>query len=353
MKRLLLFLLLSGLTLTAGFGQAISPYLAGQNAWLPTALGKQVFNGQLDRLWPVVKQSKVQMIRIGGNGVNSNLVTNAQYIALIDSIRRIGAEPMVQVSEGRGRFTAAQAAQHVNITMGRNVKYWIIGNEPDLNNASQPNPVNVAGVEAYIKSFASAMKAVDPTILTVGPENASYGGGYMPALVGGANYITGTDANGRYYIDVISFHTYPSDGSQTRAAVVTGATNLTTNVVNLLGLMANANALHNRTGASALRWALTEFNVDYANPAANTRWSEEYQEALYVNQLKMLGTIQGLRGMTPWILADFRATRRQHPVYRNGFNRKGLISSTGVKKKAFFVLQEYYRRQAAKYDGKQ
>ena len=85
---------------------------------------------------------------------------------------------------------------------------------------------------------------------------------------------------------------------------------------------------------------------------ANTRWSEECQEALYVNQLKMLGAIPGLRGMTPWILADFRATRRQHPVYQNGFNRKGLISSAGVKKKAFYVLQEYYRQQAAKYDGK-
>ncbi|WP_222841479.1 glycoside hydrolase family 2 protein [Hymenobacter sp. BT188] len=85
---------------------------------------------------------------------------------------------------------------------------------------------------------------------------------------------------------------------------------------------------------------------------ANTRWSEEYQEALYVNQIKMLGGISGLRGLTPWILADFRATRRQHPVYQNGFNRKGLISSTGVKKKAFYVLQEYYRQLAQKYDGK-
>ena len=272
MKKLLSVLLLSWLALSTGHSQPISPYLAGQNAWLPTALGSQVFNGQLDQLWPVVKQSKVRMIRIGGNGVNSNLVTNAQYIALIDSIRRIGAEPMVQVSEGRGRFTAAQAAQvvqHVNITMGRNIRYWIIGNEPDLNNASQPNPTNVAGVETYIKSFASAMKAVDPTILTVGPENASYNG-YFPALVGGANDITGTDANGRYYIDIISFHTYPFAGTQTRAQVTNGPQNLTNNVVNLLGLMANANALHNRTGARALRWALTEFNVDYANPTANT-----------------------------------------------------------------------------------
>ncbi|MDQ2771727.1 MAG: beta-glucuronidase [Bacteroidota bacterium] len=85
---------------------------------------------------------------------------------------------------------------------------------------------------------------------------------------------------------------------------------------------------------------------------AETRWSEEYQESLYINQIKMLSTIQGLRGLTPWILVDFRATRRQHPVYQNGFNRKGLISNTGQKKKAFYVLQEYYRQQAAKYDGK-
>ena len=85
---------------------------------------------------------------------------------------------------------------------------------------------------------------------------------------------------------------------------------------------------------------------------AETRWSEEYQESLYQNQIKMLSAISGLRGMTPWILADFRATRRQHPVYQNGFNRKGLISSSGVKKKAFYVLQDYYRQMARQYEGK-
>ncbi len=83
---------------------------------------------------------------------------------------------------------------------------------------------------------------------------------------------------------------------------------------------------------------------------AGTRWTEEYQAALYENQLKLLGTIPGLRGMTPWILADFRAPRRQHPVYQNGFNRKGLISNTGAKKLAFYVLQAYYQ-QLARRDG--
>ena len=272
MKRLLSLLLLSWLAIGAGHGQAISPYLAGQNAWLPTALGTTNYGGLLDRLWPVVKQSKVKMIRIGGNGANTNLITNAQYIALIDSIRKIGAEPMVQVSEGRGRFTAAQAAQvvnHVNVTMGRNVKYWIIGNEPDLNNTSQPNPVSIAGVETYIKTFASAMKAVDPSILIVGPENASFNA-YYPALLGGANDVTGKDANGNYYIDIISFHTYPFSGSQTRAQVVAAGQNVANTVTSLLTMMATANTKNNRTGANALRWALTEFNLDYANPTVNT-----------------------------------------------------------------------------------
>jgi len=74
-----------------------------------------------------------------------------------------------------------------------------------------------------------------------------------------------------------------------------------------------------------------------------TRWSEEYQEWLYVETLEMLQQIDQLRGMSPWILADFRSPRRFLPVIQDGWNRKGLISETADRKKAFYVLQEYYR----------
>lgn len=74
-----------------------------------------------------------------------------------------------------------------------------------------------------------------------------------------------------------------------------------------------------------------------------TMWSEEYQDFVYQNQLKMLDKIEGLRGMSPWILVDFKSPRRQHPVYQNFWNRKGLISETGVRKKAFYTLQQYYK----------
>jgi beta-glucuronidase len=97
---------------------------------------------------------------------------------------------------------------------------------------------------------------------------------------------------------------------------------------------------------------ITEFGGDALggfHADENTRWSEEYQEALYKNQILLLNKIEALRGMTPWILADFRSPRRQHPIYQNFWNRKGLISETGKKKKAFFVLKDFYDQMQLKY----
>jgi beta-glucuronidase len=73
-----------------------------------------------------------------------------------------------------------------------------------------------------------------------------------------------------------------------------------------------------------------------------TRWSEEFQEYIYLETLSMINKIEQLQGFSPWILADFRSPRRPLPGVQDGWNRKGLISDSGEKKKAFFVLKEYY-----------
>jgi len=75
------------------------------------------------------------------------------------------------------------------------------------------------------------------------------------------------------------------------------------------------------------------------------RWSEEYQASLFKHQLGMLSRISQLRGLSPWILMDFRSPMRQLPGVQDGFNRKGLISNKGEKKQAFFILQKAYREQ--------
>ena len=72
------------------------------------------------------------------------------------------------------------------------------------------------------------------------------------------------------------------------------------------------------------------------------RWTEEYQANIYRHQFGMLNRIPQLRGMSPWCLMDFRSPNRPLVGIQDEFNRKGLISDQGEKKKAFFVLQKEY-----------
>jgi len=74
----------------------------------------------------------------------------------------------------------------------------------------------------------------------------------------------------------------------------------------------------------------------------NLRFTEEFQENLYRENTAMLDKIDGLAGTTPWILKDFRSPRRLLPGIQDYYNRKGLFSDDGRKKKAFYVLKQWY-----------
>jgi beta-glucuronidase len=90
---------------------------------------------------------------------------------------------------------------------------------------------------------------------------------------------------------------------------------------------------------------MSEFGADARfgrHGEEDARWTEEYQEKLYRHTLVMLKRIRFLRGMSPWILMDFRSPRRPLPGIQDYFNRKGLVSERGEKKKAFFVMQRFY-----------
>ncbi|MFZ4056497.1 MAG: glycoside hydrolase family 2 protein [Ferruginibacter sp.] len=77
----------------------------------------------------------------------------------------------------------------------------------------------------------------------------------------------------------------------------------------------------------------------------NERWTEEFQEYLYIQNLKMIDKMPNLSGLSPWILVDFRSPRRLLPGIQDGYNRKGLISNSGKKKKAFLVMKKYYNNK--------
>jgi beta-glucuronidase len=77
------------------------------------------------------------------------------------------------------------------------------------------------------------------------------------------------------------------------------------------------------------------------------RWTEEFQESLYQHQVAMLKRMPFLRGTAPWILMDFRSPHRLLPGMQDGWNRKGLVSDRGDRKKAFFVMRDWYQQMEA------
>ncbi len=79
------------------------------------------------------------------------------------------------------------------------------------------------------------------------------------------------------------------------------------------------------------------------NSADNHIWSEDFQEKVYLSQFELLKNIPDLAGISPWVLKDFRSPYRLNARYQNYWNRKGLVSEDGVKKRAFHALASYYQ----------
>ena len=258
----------------AGYAQTISPNIYGQNAWMPDSVGSKKYYGKLHTKWGEIKASGARIVRFGGISADREKPTKYQYIQMIDSIRAKGMEPIIQVSFHNYAHSAQQAAdivRYINIEKGRKIIYWSIGNEPDL----EYSYTSASQVAPYIKSFASAMKAVDPTIKIMGPETAWYNTSIINGLTtpGGTYDITGKDANGRYYLDILSFHCYIFNGSQTsRDQVIAGPTKaggLSENLKTLNDRLAACNSYHGRTGSAAIKTAVTEANIGYKNPSTD------------------------------------------------------------------------------------
>jgi len=334
--------LTQAILLTLGFlfvagsvnAQVIQPHFFGQNAWMPDTVGTRLLGGKLHKQWGKVKDSKATLIRVGGIAPDRDKPTNFQYIKMIDSIRAKGMEPVIQVSFHNWKYTAQQAAdlvQYINVTKGKNIKYWSIGNEPDL----EYGFTTASQVAGYIKPFASAMKAVDPSIITIGPETAWFNQGIMDGLTtpNGPNDITGKDAAGRYYIDIISFHTYPFNGTQTREQVISklSATNgLKENLAYLNNRLASCNSAHGRTGAATLKVAVTEANVNYKNSTSDNLQGVGVNSFLggqFIAELMSVGMKQGVEFMNIWSVVEGNSTE---------LNIGYIDPWTGKKKPAYY-----------------
>lgn len=80
-------------------------------------------------------------------------------------------------------------------------------------------------------------------------------------------------------------------------------------------------------------------------------FSLAYQAEVYEKQIDTLRGLSYVKGMSPWILYDFRVERRQN-VFQRGWNRKGLIAADKTTKKpAFHILAAHYAERRAEEES--
>jgi beta-glucuronidase len=185
---------------------------------------------------------------------------------------------------------------------------WSVGNETPV------NPVRTDFMHRLIEHARS----LDPSRMITAALEVNYGSGKEGHMV--------DDPLGQY-VDLVAFNEYLGWYGGLPSACRTAN----------WGTIYDKPLFISETGAEALG----SYHGD-----SLTRWSEEYQEWYYREQVKMLDRMpENFVGLSPWILVDFRSPKRNNPVYQEGWNNKGLIDHQGRKKKAYYILKEYYKKK--------
>jgi beta-glucuronidase len=90
---------------------------------------------------------------------------------------------------------------------------------------------------------------------------------------------------------------------------------------------------------------ISEFGADACAGYRGTYddlFTEDMQEDIYKKQIKTISNVEYIKGISPWILYDFRCPRRHNKIQR-GYNLKGLFSCDKKQKKlAYYIIKQFY-----------
>lgn len=281
--------------------QEISPWLVGQNHWL--ADGDEGGRpGYLRLLWPRVAESGVRLVRIGGNGYEHSFPEPEALRAMVEVIRGIGAEPLLQVPRDFSGEQAAELVRSLNGSAPGTVRFWSIGNEPLLR-----EPDIIDQVHEYVVRIATAMKEADPTIKIFVFDECEMRAPAFAALCGGRLDVTGTKVNGAWMVDGFTFHRYPNGEEFTREDVVLrSAEDIRGQARELVAMMAKADRKHGRTGEDRLHWGLTEVNLTYRNPDRRIDGigNPSFLAGQFLAEVFGIGMELGAFTVAPWCISE-------------------------------------------------
>ena len=187
-----------------GFGP-ISPLVYGSNygPWLFVTLDVR----------PQAVAAKLSFLRFpGGNWGDQNDLDGWQIDQFVALCKEMGSEPSISVRlKGGTPEKAAELVKYVNTTKGYGVRYWAIGNEPNLYGGDY----DTARSNKDWRMWAQAMRAVDPTIKLIGPETNQFTANVAanPKDSAGRDWLVEfLKANGDL-VDVVAIHRYPFPAS--------------------------------------------------------------------------------------------------------------------------------------------
>jgi alpha-L-arabinofuranosidase len=229
----------------------------------------------------------------------------------------------------------AQAAAFVQYSkdMNYNIEYWSIGNEPTLYNAVMETRGETYDIERFNKewrTFAEAMKAVDPTIKLVGPEINQFSYSTEPGAT--TNFgprdeewlVEFLKANGDM-VDVVSFHRYPFP--KTRTSGPPTLDELRANTQEWDKIIIHARELiHEHTGRD-IPIAVTEFNSMYGTPVGGETTPDSHFNAIWMADVLGRMIKNGVFMANEWALAT-----------KGGQGGSGLVTQ-------FETLPAYYTHQ--------
>ena len=185
---------------------AISPYIYGSNygPWTSVPAGKL----------PEALNSHVTVLRFpGGNWGDQNDIQTYQLDMFMNLCKQMGAIPTISVRLLDGTpEAAAQLVRYANIEKGYQVRYWSIGNEPDLFGKRPNVDYDTVRFNREWRAIAVAMKAVDPAIHLMGPElSGAYTSDFAtnPKDSSGRDWMTEFLKVNGDLTDIVAYHRYP------------------------------------------------------------------------------------------------------------------------------------------------
>jgi len=248
---------------------AISPYVYGAS-YGPWALVSP-------EMTPQAAESGVTFLRFpGGNWGDQNDIRPNQIDLFVLQARAWNAEPSIATRvDGGSPEKSAELVRYANVEKDYNIRYWTIGNEPNLDEG-----YDVERFSQEWRAHAEAMLAVDPDLILYGPELSQYPptedpNHYLAPL---RDWIRGfLEVNGDL-VDIVSVHRYPFPTGVNTTTTIEDLRGNTKEIDSLVAILRKD--IQDAIGRD-MPIAITEINSHYSNTGGGEASPDSFYNAIW------------------------------------------------------------------------